>query len=123
MVFGSRALPSVAAWVSERDYDDVEREMSANDVVFTRIYTMADIFKDPHYKARGMLAQIPDEQLGSITMAAPVPRLTRTPGSIVSSGGSVGRDTFEVLRTVLGLSASDVAQLERDKIVSGAQQP
>ncbi|MEO8441010.1 MAG: CaiB/BaiF CoA-transferase family protein [Betaproteobacteria bacterium] len=111
----------VAAWVSERDYDKVEREMSANDVVFTRIYTMADIFKDPHYKARGMLAQIPDEELGSITMAAPVPRLTRTPGAIVSSGGGVGRDTFEVLRSVLGLSASDIEQLERDKIVSGAQ--
>ena len=109
----------VGAWVNERDYDDVEREMRKHDVVFTRIYTMAEIFNDPHYKARGMLAQIPDEELGSLTMAAPVPRLTRTPGSIQSSGGRAGRDTFEVLRAVLGLSTHEIEQLKHDKVISG----
>ena len=86
----------VAAWMGDRDYETVDRELSAQDVVFTRIYTMADIFKDPHFKARGMIRNVPDEELGTVAMAAPVPRLTRTPGSIRKSGGRVGRDSVEV---------------------------
>jgi len=108
----------VAAWVGARDYEAVDRELSAEDVVFTRIYNMADIFKDPHFKARGMIPRIPDEELGEVAMAAPVPRLTRTPGTIGKSGGRVGRDTFEVLHEMLGLSTAEIEQLERDKIIS-----
>jgi crotonobetainyl-CoA:carnitine CoA-transferase CaiB-like acyl-CoA transferase len=108
----------VAAWVGARDYETVDRELSAEDVVFTRIYTMADIFKDPHFKARGMIPRIPDEEIGEIAMAAPVPRLTRTPGTIGKSGGRVGRDTFEVLQGMFGFSAAEIEQLERDKIIS-----
>lgn len=108
----------VAAWVSARDYDAVERELSAEDVVFTRIFTMADIFKDPHFKARGMIPEIADEEIGTVAMAAPVPRLTRTPGTIGQSGGRVGRDTFEVLHDLFGLPVAEIEQLERDKVIS-----
>lgn len=111
----------VAAWMGARDYLDAERELSAHDVVFTRIFTMNEIFKDPHYQARGMLAQVPDEDLGALTMAAPVPRLTRTPGSIRNSGGSVGRDTYAVLSDILGLATAEIEKLESDKVISGAR--
>jgi crotonobetainyl-CoA:carnitine CoA-transferase CaiB-like acyl-CoA transferase len=108
----------VADWVAARDFETVEKELSAEDVVFTRIYTMADIFKDPHFKARGMIPEIADEEIGTVAMAAPVPRLTRTPGTINKSGGRVGRDTFEVLHDLFGLSAVEIEQLERDRIIS-----
>ncbi len=108
----------VAAWVGARDYEAVERELAAEDVVFTRIYTMTDIFKDPHFKARGMIPRTPDEDIGTVAMAAPVPRLTRTPGAIGRSGGRVGRDTFEVLHDMFDFPASEIEQLERDGIIS-----
>lgn len=110
----------VAEWVGARQYPDVERALSAGDVVFTRIYSMADIFRDPHYRARGMLAQVRDAELGSITVAAPVPRLTRTPGRIERTGGRVGRDTRRVLQGVLGLSDSAIARLAADGIIACA---
>ena len=56
----------VGEWVAARDFIDVQQALSAGDVVFTRIYSMADIFKDPHYAARGMLATVPDDNFGSI---------------------------------------------------------
>lgn len=108
----------VAAWVGARDYEEVERKLSAEDVVFTRIYTMADIFADPHFKARGMIPSVPDDELGTVAMAAPVPRLTRTPGIIRKSGGRIGRDTFEVLHDMFGLTAEEIEQLESDRIIS-----
>ncbi len=108
----------VAEWVGARDYESVERELSAEDVVFTRIYTMADIFKDPHFKARGMIPAIPDDEIGTVAMAAPVPRLTRTPGTINRSGGRIGRDTFDVLHNMFGFSTAEIKRLEDDKIIS-----
>lgn len=108
----------VADWVAARDFEMVEKELSAEDVVFTRIYTMADIFKDPHFKARGMIPEIADDEIGSVSMAAPVPRLTRTPGTINKSGGRVGRDTYEVLHDLFGLPDTEIELLERDRIIS-----
>ena len=40
----------VGEWVAARDYEDVAQVLGAGDVVFTRIYSMADIFRDPHYR-------------------------------------------------------------------------
>ena len=110
----------VQDWVGARDYAAVETALSAEDVVFTRIYTMADIFRDPHFKAREMIRDVPDEELGSIAMAAPVPRLSATPGSIRSSGGRIGRDTVAVLREELGITDGEFDDLVSKGIVSFA---
>ena len=110
----------VGEWVAGRDYEAVAAALSAGDVVFTRIYSMADIFKDPQYQARGMLAQVPDEDLGSITVAAPVPRLSKTPGFIARSGGGVGRDTDEVLKNIVGLSDQQLAALAAAHVIFSA---
>ncbi|HTD90003.1 MAG TPA: CoA transferase, partial [Burkholderiales bacterium] len=90
---------------------------TAGDVVFTRIYSMADIFKDPHYAARGMLARIPDDDFGTITVPAPVPRLSKTPGHIFKSGGRVGENTRDVLRELTGLDDADIARLEQAQVI------
>ena len=108
----------IGEWVGARDYAEVEKALSEGDVVFTRIYSMADIFKDPHYRARGMLAEAPDDDFGTLTVAAPVPKLSKTPGRITRTGGSIGRDTQAVLTGMLGLSAAEVDRLAADKVVS-----
>ena len=107
----------VGEWVAARDFIDVQQALSAGDVVFTRIYSMADIFKDPHYAARGMLAKVPDDNFGSITLPAPVPRLSKTPGRILKSGGKVGEHTREVLRELAQMSDADITRLDQAQVV------
>ena len=108
----------VQAWVGARDYAEVERALSAEDVVFTRIYTMVDIFSDPHFKAREMIQSVPDEALGAMAMAAPVPRLSATPGSIRHSGRGVGHDTAAVLREELGITDIELGQLVSQNVIA-----
>jgi len=110
----------VGEWVAARDYTAVEKALAAGDVVFTRIYSMADIFKDPHYAARGMLAKIPDDEFGAITVPAPVPRLSKTPGHIFHSGGRVGERTRDVLRELAGLTDEDISRLEQANVIKCA---
>ncbi len=113
----------VGEWVAARDYAEVEKALSAGDVVFTRIYSMADIFKDPHYAARGMLAKIPDDDFGTITVPAPVPRLSKTPGRILKSGGKIGESTRAVLRELAGLGDDEITRLQQAKVIHCAQMP
>jgi crotonobetainyl-CoA:carnitine CoA-transferase CaiB-like acyl-CoA transferase len=103
----------VADWLGARVYADIEQAFNAHGVTFTRVFTMADIFADPHFAARGMLAKVADDEIGEVTVAAPVPRLSATPGRITKSGGRVGQDTHAVLRDLLGLNDTAIDELER----------
>ncbi len=103
----------VADWVGSRDYAELERAFTPHAVTFTRIYTMADIFADPHFAARGMLVPAAHDTLGTVTLAAPVPRLSATPGRITKAGGAIGHDTRAVLHDMLGLDSDQIEALTR----------
>jgi crotonobetainyl-CoA:carnitine CoA-transferase CaiB-like acyl-CoA transferase len=78
---------------------------------------MADIFTDPHFAQRDMLVRTPDDDLGEVTLAGVVPKLSMTPGAIRWSGHRIGQDTRDVLRTHAGLSDAEIDALEADEVV------
>ena len=63
--------------------------------------TIEDIFNDPHYQARNSIVAAPDDNMGTVAMAAVVPRMSATPGAVRHAGRNVGQDTRQVLRDVL----------------------
>ena len=102
----------IAQWAGTLDLADLEARLHEAGVPATRIFTIADIFGDPHYRARGMIARVPDEDLGDVAMAAPVPRLSATPGAIRHAGRRVGQDTRRVLHEVAGYTDAELDRLE-----------
>jgi len=108
----------VGEWIGARDYAEMEQAFNAQGVTFTRVYSMADCFGDPHFAARGMLARIKDDKLGTVAVAAPVPRLSATPGRIDRSGGEIGENTREVLQEYLALSDAELDALLAAKAIS-----
>jgi len=107
----------ITRWTLEHDCAEAERQLHAAEVPAARIYTMTDIFKDPHYAARGMLAQVPDEDFGTVTVPNVVPKLSATPGAIRHSGHRIGQDTRRVLTELAGLSAAEISQLETQRVI------
>lgn len=102
----------IAAWAAGRPLEEAEAELRRADVPASRIYTVADAFADPQYRARGMLARAPSSALpGGVTMAGVVPRLAATPGEIRHAGRRLGEDTRDVLARWLGLAEDDIAAL------------
>ena len=65
-----------------------------------------------------MLVPTPDDDLGTVTLVAPVPKLSRTPGSIRRSGGRIGQDTRRVLIELAELSPEEVEQLAARRIIA-----
>lgn len=97
----ARALDEViAAWTSQYACHELEAKLEAVGVPNTRVYTIADIYKDPHFLERNMLVKVPHPKIGHTTQMGVVPRLSRTPGSIRHTGHELGEDTEAVLQQV-----------------------
>jgi crotonobetainyl-CoA:carnitine CoA-transferase CaiB-like acyl-CoA transferase len=107
----------IGAWTAERELDELERTLQAADVPASRIFTMADIFRDPHYAARRMLQEVEDEDIGPVTLAGVVPRMSATPGEVRWPGRRTGQDTAAVLRELAGASDDEIDELARRGVV------
>jgi crotonobetainyl-CoA:carnitine CoA-transferase CaiB-like acyl-CoA transferase len=101
----------IARWTCAHSLDHLEHLLEEAAVPATRIFTIADIFGDPHYRARGAIVEAPDAELGGIAMANVVPRLSATPGAVRHAGRRTGQDTRRVLAEVLGLEARELDAL------------
>jgi crotonobetainyl-CoA:carnitine CoA-transferase CaiB-like acyl-CoA transferase len=102
----------IARWTSTRPLAALERILEQALVPATRIFTIADIFADPHYQARNSIVHAPDADFRTVAMAQVVPRLSETPGRVRHAGHAVGEDTRRVLSEILGLPESKIDALE-----------
>ena len=107
----------IGHWTLAHPLAKLESALAQASVPATRIFTIADIFADPHYQARHAIVEAPDDELGGVAMANVVPRLSDTPGAVRHSGHRVGQDTRQVLRSVLGLSDERIAELSASGVV------
>jgi crotonobetainyl-CoA:carnitine CoA-transferase CaiB-like acyl-CoA transferase len=108
----------ISDWTRQHPLADLEAKMEAVSVPATRIFTIADIFSDPHYKARQSIIEAPDQHLGTVAMPAVVPRLSDTPGAVRHAGRDIGQDSRQVLREVLGMDDARIDALTREGIVA-----
>ncbi len=110
---------AVTAWTEQHDMAGIEQQLETAGVPASRIFTVADIFDDPHYKAREMLVDVEDDVLGPVTVTGIVPKLSETPGSIRWSGRETGADTTSVLIEELSMDQSEIQALADEGIVAG----
>ena len=93
----ARALDEIiAGWTRQHLCQDLAAMLEEVGVPNTRVYTIADIYQDPHFLERNMLVKVPHPKIGHTTQMGVVPRLSRTPGSIRHTGHELGQDTAEV---------------------------
>jgi formyl-CoA transferase len=109
-------LAIVEAWFAARKSDEAITELKAHDIPHSPIMSMADIFADPHYHERETIIEVPSE-IGPLPQPAVVPRLSATPGRVTHAGPPLGRHTDEVLGGLLGMSATEIAELRADRVV------
>ncbi len=106
----------IRAEVSKHTIGELSTILDENEVGFSPIYDVADIFNDPHFAARKALVSVPDSELGNVRMQAVTPVFSNSPGEVRYAGPSIGQHNNEVL-TELGLSQDQIAKLTEDGVV------
>ena len=91
---------AIEQWTSTRSVALVLEVLGAASVPAGRIYTIADIAADPHYRARGLLQTIELEDGSPLTIPGIVPKLSRTPGRHRRNAPALGQDTEEILSSL-----------------------
>jgi crotonobetainyl-CoA:carnitine CoA-transferase CaiB-like acyl-CoA transferase len=107
---------ALATSIGERTLDEMRGLFESSDLTACAVYDIADITKDPHVIARGILVDVADPQLGAVRMTAPTPRLTGTPADVRWAGPPLGAHNAEVYGA-LGISGAELEHLKRDGIV------
>jgi formyl-CoA transferase len=89
---------AIEAWTSRLPLDEVLVSLEAAEVPGGRIYSIADIVRDAHYKARGMIETARMRSGDEVLLPGIVPKLSATPGQTRWPGPQLGEHTAEVLR-------------------------
>ena len=107
----------VVEWVESLSRDEVMQRCIDKEVPIGKLNSIADIFEDEHFRARHNLAEIEEEGVGKVVVPNVVPTLSETPGRIANLGPPLGNATYEVMRELLELTAAQIAELRKHKIV------
>jgi crotonobetainyl-CoA:carnitine CoA-transferase CaiB-like acyl-CoA transferase len=107
---------AIQSWCSGRSIDAALAALKAADVPASRIYSVADMFGDPQFAARGMIEQqhLPDGT--ALKVPSVVPKLSATPGGTAWLGPALGEHTEEILRQ-LGHDQTAIDTLRRDGVI------
>jgi crotonobetainyl-CoA:carnitine CoA-transferase CaiB-like acyl-CoA transferase len=106
----------VAKWVASLDLETVLARCVKGGVPASLIFSIADIFQDAQYRARGNI-KMAESRAGPIAVPDVVPRLSGTPGEIRWLGEGIGAQTEEIFRDLLGLKDQDLAQMRIEGVI------
>jgi crotonobetainyl-CoA:carnitine CoA-transferase CaiB-like acyl-CoA transferase len=109
----------ISAWTEQRTADEIVRVLRENGVPVGRINDARAMTEDPHFAEREMIIW-PDhegEERDPVPMNGVVPKFSRTPGSVASTGPPLGSHTADVLARLCGLDREALADLAAEGVV------
>ena len=108
----------VAAWIAERDRDLVLEIFEDAGITASPVYDVADIIVDEHINERGVLVNLPDDEVGEAPHHNVIPRLSGTPGGFRNAAPALGQHTYDYLAEA-GYSDSEIDSLRAQNIIKG----
>ncbi len=98
--------------------EEVQKLFDDNGIPICPINSMADIFQNPQFLARGDILEVDHPVLGKAKMPGIVPKFSETPGAVRFPGPMTpGLHNDEVFREELGLSAEEMESLKAEGVI------
>lgn len=108
---------AIGEWTQRHAVAEVLAQMGAASVPAGRIYDIADIAEDPHYRARDMILKQHTRQGFDVEVPGIVPKLLSTPGAIRSPAPVLGEHTRDILQG-LGFTDEQQVQLKAEGVIA-----
>jgi crotonobetainyl-CoA:carnitine CoA-transferase CaiB-like acyl-CoA transferase len=106
----------VRAFISAHTLAEGMAFFEKNEITAAPVYDIDQFMADPHVKARQIVVDLPDKDMGTIPMHAIVPRLSASPGALRRPAPELGEHTAEVLGR-LGVDGAARRDLNLRKII------
>jgi crotonobetainyl-CoA:carnitine CoA-transferase CaiB-like acyl-CoA transferase len=106
----------VAQWMASLDHSTVLSRCAEFDVPASLIFSIADIFEDPQYRARGNI-RMTESRIGDLAVPDVVPRLSATPGEIRWLGEGLGAQNQAIFAGLLGLDGQEIEALRERGVI------
>nr|WP_277990230.1 CaiB/BaiF CoA-transferase family protein [Pandoraea sp. LA3] len=107
---------AIGRWTQAHSIDEALAVLQGADVPASRIYTVADMFKDPQFIARQMIQRHTFPDGTPIDLPNISPKLSDTPGETQWLGPELGAHTDEVLGQ-LGYDAGQIKALRENGVI------
>lgn len=107
---------AIAHWCSGLVSAEVIDLLEAAEVPVGPIYNVADMFEDPHFRARELFEDFTVDG-APLTIPALLPKLAETPGHTDWTGPAIGSHNEEIFSRLLNLDERALAELARDGII------
>jgi len=106
----------IVAFIGARSLAENMEFFERAEVTAAPVYDIDQFLADPHVTGRGIVVDLPDPDIGRITMHNVIPRLSETPGRLRRPAPSLGQDTAEILEG-LGLDRAEIEELARENVI------
>lgn len=107
----------VAAWITERDFDEVMHAFEEGGAALAPIYDITQILADPQYRALNTFIRVDDDELGDLLMQNVAYRMSATPGKVRFPGRRIGQDNLAVYGELLGLDSGRLEELKTAGVI------
>jgi crotonobetainyl-CoA:carnitine CoA-transferase CaiB-like acyl-CoA transferase len=102
--------------IGKHSLDELSELLDRNQVGFSPVYDIEDVFADPQIAARNAIVTVDDHELGPVKMQAVVPSFSRTPGRVRRTGPSLGQHNAEVF-AALGFDEAQQQALRESGVI------
>ena len=102
----------IQEWVGNHSLDETIDLWRKAGAVVGPVYDSAMIDEDPHYAAREDIISVPDPDLGQLKMHATIPKFSKTPGNVYSTGPALGEHNEIVYGEWLGYDSEKISALK-----------
>lgn len=103
-------------FIAAKDFDECLALFEKAEVTAAPVYDIDQFVDDVHVREREVVIEVPDDEVGQVTMHNILPRLSATPGVLRTPAPKLGQHTAEILARV-GVGAADLKNLTSQGIV------
>jgi crotonobetainyl-CoA:carnitine CoA-transferase CaiB-like acyl-CoA transferase len=101
----------VADWVATKTLVEATDILDAAQVAAAPVYDITELVADEQLAYREVFVKISDDELGAMTVQAPVPRFSESTGRVDHLGPRLGEHNTDVYGDLLGLTTTDIDTL------------
>jgi crotonobetainyl-CoA:carnitine CoA-transferase CaiB-like acyl-CoA transferase len=106
----------VGGWIKQRTLAENIAFFEEAGVTAAPVYDVAQFLADPHVQERGIVVEVPDDEMGTVPMHSIVPRLDGTPGALRTPAPKVGQHNDEIYARI-GYGSERLAALRERGVI------